>query len=998
MLYLTKERWEYLNPPIKIDGKQDLHCGFDIDTEYTENITQLRRNGSITITTQVKGYGDKTYNYPSKIYAHPDITQLIERKGYTWNGKPYHKTFQDFVIIDYLKDYGYNIDIGIIKPQQIRKFKEAIPFINIDLYGFFLVVDYLRVVTGDFKKTLMDYSVNHHITKHQSGITMERRIRTFTKHGYQTYDWVVLPWIITIDGFPYLVKYRLYDLAGLHGNVSYKDTATNVGLKLDDKELISKNEKSDMLKIYNFDIERYNSYSLGDLENRKLLIMNDEKYTTIYNELEIKPKSELTNLTIGRTVASIIESYIYSKGLDKKTLKHIASKSNADWLKRNKQNTTLKYLMKVDGGRCFNNRPLAIKETCQKDTFKFIDIDFSGAYSVPQTKIPYPIGNPVIIEYESGMVDGNYLTLRKLLKKYKKELYPGLWVARVSLRKRYRLEHRQDIFMSWFPSKNFSEIISDTDKFSNNDIGDSGWSKILTNEINLSILNHDLLEWIETVASEKQRKELMDNLLVECAIFYPVSKEVNTVDELLQKWEEYHELEKGQNSCNVDKNDNGDFIQTKKLSEPNYWIGLPYGEDIITKMKLLRKEHPGGTPLNTLYKLNINTCYGDIVSRFFNIGNVVLGNNITAMTRVAMWCMEKCFYGYQSITDGCIINLETIPCYSENRRLTGINTVTPHRYNSKERNWCKREPSIFQMTNNKNVKIETWLKETLIDTFPKMSCLKYYDIEIKRIANEVIFHGNANYAMKQVIDAKELKNRGGTIEDYYKGDFVGYRWGGAYNNIEDIDTELTTPKEIKNYDGDVYKMRSYKNEVTEYDWDDFEDLYIGEEKGKLHQTFLNNLGNNPNQVKRLKPRTLTKIIKPKDYKNRVKTFEHWNRTIGEQIDIVRLPLEISINQFPFKTKNQYEKFKKESEDLKKEYGQGFEMFFTDEKTGILDYELAVKSIDKAIEENKVSFIAWINKKPEIALNQVKTEHPHKTKKEALELDLNTDYTWDDEEE
>ena len=724
--------------------------------------------------------------------------------------------------------------------------------------------------------------------------------------------------------------------------------------------------------------------------------MNDNQYEKIYQDLGFEPVNDITNLTMGRTVASIIESYIYSKGITKDLFKTIGKKSNADWLKDS--NTTSKYLMKVDGGRCFNNRPLEITDSCEPNTFRFIDVDFSGAYSVPQTKIPYPIGNPIILDYplsELKSSQPNYMTLREFLKQFRDELVPGLWVARVSLKEGYKLKHRQDIFMSWFPG-NIKKYKSDTDNQSDSDnynIDDMGYSKILTNEINLAILNHDLLEWIENVASRNQRKELMDNLLIVTAIIYPKIFQVDTVEELKEKYKDYE----GNNSCEIIF-DKGKVRKINELVEPYYWLGLPYGDDFINKMKELRSQYDKGTSLNSLYKLNINTAYGDIVSRFFNIGNVVLGNNITAMTRTAMWCLEKCFYGYQSITDGCIINLDTLPCEMPGNRLTGENTVTPHRYYSKQINWVKDKVSVSEMLNNKDGKIETWLKETLISTFPNISCLEYYDIEIKSIADKVIFHGNANYSMDNVIHVKEVKKRGETIEDYYGGDFVGYHHGGAYNDMEDIDTELTQPKKEIKYDDPVYKMRSYKREVEEYDWDNYDDydieLFKKDKKINLHKLFLNNLANNPNQVKRLEPMTLFKILKPKEVKRRQKSIGQTNRTKGEQIDVPRLPLEISINQFPYKYRKQYEQFKKEHEKLKEDYGQGFEMYFIN-NDGTLNYELAIRTIDKAISKDAMSFKKWIEKIPKLSTE--KSQHPHLDQKRELEANLDFSYTWDDDD-
>jgi hypothetical protein len=53
------------------------------------------------------------------------------------------------------------------------------------------------------------------------------------------------------------------------------------------------------------------------------------------------------------------------------------------------------------------------------------------------------------------------------------------------------------------------------------------------------------------------------------------------------------------------------------------------------------KSNPDEMALNELYKLVINTIYGDMVSPYFDIGNVVVGNNIIARARAMAWYMEK---------------------------------------------------------------------------------------------------------------------------------------------------------------------------------------------------------------------------------------------------------------------------------------------------------------------------------------------------------------------
>jgi hypothetical protein len=55
------------------------------------------------------------------------------------------------------------------------------------------------------------------------------------------------------------------------------------------------------------------------------------------------------------------------------------------------------------------------------------------------------------------------MTLGKFLKVYGKELVPGLWQARVSLREGVHLKYPQDFLMSWFPPKNVRKLACDSE-------------------------------------------------------------------------------------------------------------------------------------------------------------------------------------------------------------------------------------------------------------------------------------------------------------------------------------------------------------------------------------------------------------------------------------------------------------------------------------------------------------------------------------------------------
>jgi hypothetical protein len=78
-----------------------------------------------------------------------------------------------------------------------------------------------------------------------------------------------------------------------------------------------------------------------------------------------------------------------------------------------------------------------------------------------------------------------------------------------------------------------------------------------------------------------------------------------------------------------------------------------------------------------------------LVSQFFKISNVCVGNNITARARALAWYMEKGLHGFQTITDGCAFDLNKVLFPREGQRITGENTVNLYAENE-NRNYPKR--------------------------------------------------------------------------------------------------------------------------------------------------------------------------------------------------------------------------------------------------------------------------------------------------------------------
>ena len=912
-----------------------IYCPLEADTEYTHREFLENQHDEFkctNLTIQIRSINLET----GVIYAHQDNE----------NSARHNVIKNKIALLDYLNEQGYKTEIirGI-------KLDANYPIFQFDIYAFFAVAELLRIFQGEYQKDIKDLITN----PKNAGIEQGRRLRTYTQCGNQYFNWVEIPnWCLTIDGRKFRVRLSIYDTCAVHGTASYASFCSNSGVTLKYKDNFTDVEKAKMDVMYLERPEDFDNYALGDLYNYKALLGNMSNFQLIYNSLGLGKYFELPKLTIGSTVSKILESAIknlFGVGLDDKDIiSRYCKYGSADWLKR-KTSYTGCLNAKVDGGRCRNNRPT--------DTFKFgvlCDIDISGCYGEGLRVQTYPLGIPVVIDYPAKSERNKYQTLRQFLKKYGKELVPGLWQARVSLEDDYQLKHKQDYLASWFPPKDISKMPTDTE-FNDTDqwwtVDNVGEIKILTNEINNAIITHDFIQWLDNVASVRQRKELLDNLYVKTAMFYPASERVNSVDELQDK----HKNHNGVNTTEARKYKK----TTRKISiehECHAWYGVNLGELFVDKLLIERKKYPKKTPLNNLYKLCINTVYGDMVSPFFKVGNVVVGNNITARARALAWCMEKGLNGWQSITDGCVFDVNRILYPRYNRRINGemvvglygegspahcqFGTLTQDRklvetgslkqveiYKDTETN----QPGLIAydyIDSGEHISVDesmNWLNKSAMRhlqyLFPNLDILHQetkdvygnprlgqFEFEAKGIYESASFHGSANYSL--IWNGKvKIAMRSYTKKKHIKAELID-------GNIE-LSDDYQPSKE--------FLQRLY----------------------------------NPNSLKRSGVYIKNRILKVGDYRNNYQKWKDTDVYPGCSVEVSGILHEFSLSQFTFSTYKQYTTWKKEYERFLRKYGQSYEMFFINDD-GTLDYQRMVETVDKLIRSGAKSFFSGCDKR------------------------------------
>ncbi|NET03104.1 MAG: hypothetical protein F6K62_17860 [Sphaerospermopsis sp. SIO1G2] len=958
MFYKDSKDYLYLGEPLDYVNGENLCLPLEIDTEYVHlpyDINHPNANVCTTLTVQCRSITKDS----GLIYAHPE------------NKEPRHKvTTEGFVGITYLEDLGYSVQLSRVSNKSITP---DMPCMKFDIFSFFAVAELARMFQGAFRADILNLVTN----PGGEGIEQGRRMRTYTQAGKQLFNWVEPSWLLCIDGCIYRVRIEVFDTCAVHGKTNYQEFCSNSNIVLAYKDNFTKTEKSRMDDMYSQRPEDFDNYAKGDLYNHDALMGNASNFERIYESLDLARYYIPPRMTIGATISRLFEGSI--KNLfdgerdDNSYINAFCKYSSADWLKR-KTTTTACLNAKVDGGRCRNNRPL---DTVAKGVL--CDIDISSCYGEGLRVQTYPLGIPLIIDYPIKSKHNKYQTLRQFLKTYGKELVPGLWQCRVSTPEDYKLKYKQDYLASWFPPNDLSKMVTDSE-FEETDqwwtVDNVGEIKILNHEVCHAIVTHEFVQWLDNVATPRQRKELLDNLLVETAMFYPASERVDSVAELMSN----HEEHKGVNTTKVSVCKRS----TKKIAiemECHSWYGINLGELLVDKLLLERKKYPKKTPLNTLYKLCVNTLYGDMVSPFFTIGNTVVGNNITARARGLAWCMEKGLNGWETITDGCVFDMNRVLYPKGENKITGELTVNLY----KDSGYRKHTLAPLNSDNELSVTLNSnghYLSTNkgcaFVSGMNPSEAMGWTNIVAMKHLQE-LFPG------LDVLHKNTLDVYGNERIGQFSFEVKGFHDKGIFHGSANYLLQLNNEKNLG--------MRSYsKKGAKVVTWD--EGINVSEEPEQIAEKFLMSL-ENTDSVPRGVVYINNRILKLGDYKNNFNSWRNGNSYPGCSIETVGLLHEFSLSQFTFNTYKQYLSWKREYERLMRKYGQSYEMFFLNED-GTLRYQEMIETVDGAIRADKMNFFDGLDKR-QVHLYRQYIKHQDKNLVERVRLQLDKQYRTKNEE-
>ena len=646
---------------------------------------------------------------------------------------------------------------------------------------------------------------------------------------------------------------------------------------------------------------------------------------------------------------------------------------------------------KVLGGRCVNSAPTLIAAK----GLPIADVDLAGCYVSAMYQQEFPVGRPVVIgrAYTRNSKRNRYMTLAEFLDTYRDELVPSLWQAWISIEDAkgnpIALPVDQDFFPSWRPPVAFHE--GDAEEGIWLERGDQVRHHL--RQITNTPLTHDSLQWLEKVASKRLRAFVLENAKVKTAMFYPRSTRVGSAKEFVRDYcafvegnEEGNtsraEVSKGRTktideSCEFDgwfsirlsdliadtlKKKRGEFkvvtaaykaIKSSKVSvRSEADLDLMEEGNANTVKRVLEKGYPGGLaalieeagelkkhPLDELFKLCGNTTYGVVVSRFFQMSNPVVGNNITARCRSVIALYQAACLGWNAITDGGLMRLDRVLYPRKNEwRLTEKAAMLVEATNTelhaaqlkaaplgdyKSIRWegddlCfeDHEGQIERFPKSEARgdggregyldKIDRLILEHVRSSFPEgidvLAPDSPFTFETKGVVQDAAIHGAGNYYL-----------RGGNHEGYPKDGLAR-----------------------------MVKMRSYS--------------------AKIHEStlipFFEQLLDNPSKLDRSrysKPFTSSKILKTGAYNEQFDSYyRHTFLEPGDTIYEARFFRELGLSGFRFLNQAQEEEWTALHNSLRQvdresdSIGQSFEGFFLDSTGTFLDYRRMVQQINKAI--------------------------------------------------
>ena len=1036
---------EYLTDRTKMysvySGQENLTYPLNIDTEFNTPLHPHYQQQTRTIVaSQVSGIHSDA---PKIMFAqHESVNAGREKAGMELC--PTIETLFD--PLDYLRVVtGCEISIKVASYEQLRL--QQLPKLNVVLYGHFLTAELNAIARGSVKTYLKqlqrnkegDRILSNRRVQCQSTIEGKKIDKVSLQH-IVTIDgnrFELTLKLVDTGAVHGIASYAaLAEAVGHH--LEFKNLFNS-----EEKGRIIDMARERARDFENYGIGDLDCYEILEKFDTQWKVIYDLMGVSDYYRSPNLTIGSTVNCLFEASLAKYLE---LEKSTWVKDLKGIVDvfirPASADTMRKN-VNFTSALLSKVEGGRCRNNRPLdmSVKNLFKTDKKQLerkaelitklrlyevivVDIDIASCYGEGQRNQEYPIGCPEIFDYRHSKNNAP-TTLREWLSMYEVkidkiheavrqadlvawqnpanwgELVPGVWHLRMS--NKAPLKYLQDLFASWFMDNSHgvemlakahlsmkcdTETLSTTNAVFNQDEGNL---KILNQDIKNAVLTHDGLQWIFAITSKRQRNELLDNLYVDSSMVYPASTRIDgtsgkkglaTLISVKASW-------KGVNTTERVRNVDG--ITTLRMNSQEYhgWFSINMGTLIIDNLLIERLKakimYGKKSPLDLLFKLCINTLYGDMVSKYFLTSNPTVGNNITARARCLAWYMEKGLHGFPTVTDGCTfevnrvmlpsnypINGECVNLYRSGSKLdsmqvkkgylggSGITckwidtdlvvggdpfdfqsvewdggkpylTVEGMKYKCDE-GWIKK---IEDANSTEPLKPESLIRHKkpvfIIDGVEIVNTLEW--INVKAMGHLQKYFPLVDVLHKQseclTVNVKTLEVERSTRVGQYsfetKDVYHSASFHGSANYM------------LENPNGKLVKARGYettrKHDALEVEFDDDDENYDvikcdrydnGNNPAKdLMQQILDN----PTSIKRQIPAIKSGILKVGDYHNLAEKYDALGIEPGDNILKTVLMQEFSLSQFTFLTYEQFSSWKKVVDKAKLKHHQSLEGYF-----------------------------------------------------------------------
>lgn len=214
-------------------------------------------------------------------------------------------------------------------------------------------------------------------------------------------------------------------------------------------------------------------------------------------------------------------------------------------------------------------------------------------------------------------------------------------------------------------------------------------------------------------------------------------------------------------------------------------------ENLITFFQDIRKDKEHS--LNQIAKLLINTLYGVMVSEHFIVGNVLIGNLITAKARSQVYMMKKKYNLFQSITDGGLcdanyndesIELDFETTIKETNVKTFYFSKGDYAYSKTlKTRGTKNFESIKQQFYYDMLHYKSFKLKTRISYDNKIKKINSYNMQAKTKDGYIYTRHippGASYKMYNIFHLSALHTKFSTVEEYIK--YKNYECGEKRNH------------------------------------------------------------------------------------------------------------------------------------------------------------------------------------------------------------------------